>query len=92
MKNNFRRSIVKLFFSVKGWFKEKKFKENTCYTTHTSPNVYKVYRGDRTFYQTVNVVDNQYGVQYSSGSPRKYAYWEIGVMKWKEYSKIEYTT
>lgn len=83
-------NIVKFVFSVIGWYKAKfKFKEGHKYFGGIQPNTTSIYRGNRTFYETLNGIEPNYGVQIFKTRNKQYNYWELGLLNWVENNNIE---
>lgn len=82
--------IVKFVFSIIGWYKAMfKFKEGHKYYGGIQPNTGSIYRGNRTFYETLNGIEPTYGVQVCKTRNKQYTYWELGLLKWVENNDIE---
>ncbi len=84
MKNKepFRRKLVRFYFTVKGFFREKKLKSGQYYTSRHIPNSRFMYVGKKMFYKaTAKVICP--GVAYTSQDSVTYKYWEIGILDFK---------
>ena len=82
--------IVKFVFSIIGWYKATfKLKKGHKYLGGIQPNTASIYRGNRTFYETLNGIEQTYGVQFMSTRDKQYKYWELGILKWVENNNIE---
>lgn len=82
--------IVKFVFSIIGWYKATfKLKEGHKYLGGIQPNTASIYRGNRTFYETLNGIEPTYGVQIATTRNKQYKYWELGLLKWTENNDIE---
>ncbi len=84
MKNKepFRRKLVRFYYAVKGFFREKKMANGKYYSTEHIPNARFMYRGKRTFYKAcVKTVCP--GVAYFGQDKITYKYWEIGILDFK---------
>lgn len=81
-KEPFRRKLVKFYYTIKGFFKEKKMKIGRYYTSEHLPNRRYMYRGERTFFFAHQEVVYP-GVAYSSQDKVTYKYWEIGILNFK---------
>lgn len=82
--------IVKTIYAIIGWYKTIfKFKEGHRYLGGIQPNTASIYRGNRTFYETLNGIEQTYGVQFMSTRNKQYKYWELGILKWVENNNIE---
>ena len=84
MKNKepFRRKLVRLYYTIKGFFKEKKLITGEYYVSRHIPDSRLMYRGKRTFYRAFAKVVCP-GVAYSSQDKKVYKYWEIGILDFK---------
>jgi hypothetical protein len=84
-KHTFKYYIAKIIFTIMGiwkcWFY---FRKGSVYQDERK-NTYLVYRGKRTFYQTINY--NIPGVTYYDGRKVEYKYYVLGI---KNYRKINY--
>lgn len=86
----FKYYIVKTIYAIIGWYKAKfKFKKGHKYLGGIQPNTASIYRGNRTFYETLNGIEQTYGVQFFSTRNKQYKYWELGLLKWTESNNIE---
>ena len=82
--------IVKFVFSIIGLYKATfKFKKGHKYYGGIQPNTGSVYRGDRTFYETLNGIEPTQVVQICKTRNKQYTYWELGLLKWVENNNIE---
>lgn len=86
----FKYYIVKTIYAIIGWYKATfKFKKGHKYLGGIQPNTASIYRGNRTFYETLNGIEQTYGVQFFSTRNKQYKYWELGLLKWTESNNIE---
>ena len=85
MKNKepFKKRLVRLFYSIKGWFMEHKMVIGEYYTTPHLKNQRLMYRGNRTFYVAF-AVSPYPGVAYMDQRKEQYKYWEIGILNFKK--------
>ena len=82
--------IVKFIFSVIGFFRVLfKFKKGHKYYGGIQPNTESIYRGNRTFYETINGVEKNFGVMFYNTRNKQYKYWELGLFKWRENKDIK---
>lgn len=84
MKNKepFRRKLVRLFYTIKGFFAEKNMRTGLYYSSAHLPNSRYMYVGNKTFYRAF-VKEVCPGVAYSSQDKVTYKYWEIGILDFK---------
>lgn len=80
MKNNIIQFCLKNFYSMKGWFRSKKFKVDQLYYGGVN-DTYGYYKGDNTFYETKNYTIGN--VQVTDSKPRKYTNLQLGLFKWQ---------
>lgn len=85
MKNKepFRRKIVRLYYTIKGFFAERKMEKGCYYATKHIPNSRFMYRGKRLFYRAY-AASPYPGVIYQSQDKVTYKYWEIGILDFKK--------
>lgn len=85
MKNKepFKKRLVRFFYSVKGWWTERKMVCGEYYVSAHLKNQRMMYRGDRTFY-VAYVASPCPGVVYTDQRKKQYKYWEIGVLNFKK--------
>lgn len=84
MKNKepFLRKVIRLFFSIKGFFMEKKMKNGMYYVSKHFPDSRFMYVGKKMFYKaTAKVVCP--GVAYTSQDSVTCKYWQIGIFDFK---------
>mgnify|MGYP006872970669 CR=1 FL=1 len=75
MKKN-KYHIVKTSYAIIGLYKTKfKFKNGHKYLGGIHPNTDSIYRGNRTFYETLNGIEPTYGVQIATTRNKQYKYW-----------------
>lgn len=84
MKNKepFRRKLVRLFYTIKGWFKTRKMIVGEYYVSKYIPNSRLMWRGNNTFYQAYAASPCP-GVIYEDQRKKTYKYWEIGILEFK---------
>ena len=82
-KEPFKKKIVRLYYSIKGWLIERKMNIGEYYSSKHIPNSRLMYRGNHTFYRAyVKCVCP--GVAYESQEKKTFKYWEIGILKFKK--------
>jgi len=81
-KESLKKKITRLYFSVKGFFIEKKMKNGMYYTTEQIPNSRFMYVGNRMFYKAF-AVSPAPGVVYTDQKKVTYKFWEIGILGFK---------
>lgn len=81
-KESLKKKITRLYFSVKGFFIEKKMKNGMYYTTEHIPNSKFMYVGNRMFYRAF-VKQVCPGVVYQDQDKVTYKYWEIGILNFE---------
>ena len=74
--------IVKFVYSIIGFFKSLRFKKGYKYMGGINRNANSVYRGKRTFYESLHATEPTYGVSVFKTRNKTYKYWEIGLFKW----------
>ena len=76
------KKITKLYYTIKGFFIEKKMQKGEYYASKHISNSRFMYRGKRTFYKAFAA---QVGpVTYTSQEEKTYKFWEIGVLDFKK--------
>ena len=74
--------ITKTYYTIKGFFIEKKMQKGKYYASKYISNSRFMYRGKRTFYKAFAA---QVGpVTYTSQEEKTYKFWEIGVLNFKK--------
>ena len=74
--------ITKTYYTIKGFFIEKKMQKGEYYASKHISNSRFMYRGKRTFYKAFAA---QVGpVTYTSQEEKTYKFWEIGVLDLKK--------
>ena len=82
--------IVKFVYSCIGFYRTLFFfKDGHKYYGGAQPNTASIYRGNRTFYESINCVEPTYGVCFFSTRNKKYPYWQLGILKWTKDNNIE---
>ena len=74
--------LVKKFYTIKGFFIEKRLKKGEYYTSKFLPNYRMMYSGNKTFYRAFSRMCEQVEVFYQD--EWKYELWEIGILKLKK--------
>ena len=82
-------NIVKFVYSIIGFFKSLTFKKGRKYFGGININANSVYRGKRTFYESLHDVEPTYGVCVFKTRMKTYKYWEIGLFKWIALDEME---
>ena len=76
------RNIIKFYYSLKGFIKEKCMKKGEYYITKHLPYSRYMYVGNKTFYvakeQIIEILT------YFSQEKRVCKYWEIGILNFKK--------
>ena len=74
--------ITKTYYTIKGFFIERKMQKGKYYASKHILNSRFMYRGKRTFYKAFAA---QVGpVTYTSQEEKTYKFWEIGVLNFKK--------
>ena len=74
--------ITKTYYTIKGFFIERKMQKRKYYASKYISNSRFMYRGKRTFYKAFAA---QVGpVTYTSQEEKTYKFWEIGVLDFKK--------
>jgi len=81
--------IVKFVYLIIGFFKSLRFKKGYKYIGGINSNANSVYKGNRTFYESLHAVEPTYGVCAFKTRMKKYKYWEIGLFKWIALDEME---
>lgn len=81
--------IVKFVYSIIGFFKSLRFKKGYKYMGGINRNANSVYRGKRTFYESLHATEPTYGVCVFKTRNKTYKYWEIGLFKWIALDEME---
>jgi hypothetical protein len=76
------KRITKAYYSIKGFFKEKRMKKGEYYTSKYLPNYRLMYVGDGTFYRAFSRMCGQVETFYQDEG--RYELWEIGILKFKK--------
>lgn len=76
------KKITKIYYTIKGFFIEKKMEKGKYYVSKHLSNSRYMYRGNKTFYKAVAVVCGP--VAYTSQEEKTYHFWEIGILNFKE--------
>ena len=82
-KETFKKKIVRLYYTIKGWNIERKMKVGKYYVSKHIPNSRLMYRGNHTFYQAY-AASPYPGVIIEDQRKRTFKYWEIGIFDFKE--------
>ena len=74
--------ITKTYYTIKGFFIERKMQKGKYYASKYISNSRFMYRGKRTFYKAFAA---QVGPAiYTSQEEKTYKFWEIGVLNFKK--------
>lgn len=77
-----KKIITKTYYTIKGFFIERKMQKGKYYASKHISNSRFMYRGKRTFYKAFAA---QVGpVTYTSQEEKTYKFWEIGVLDFKK--------
>ena len=74
--------ITKTYYTIKGFFIERKMQKGKYYTSKHISNSRFIYCGKRTFYKAFAAMCGP--VEYHSQEEKTYKCWEIGVLDFKQ--------
>ena len=82
-KETLKKKLVRGYFSIKGFFDERKMKSGLYYSSENLPGSRLMYVGKRTFYRAF-IKQVCPGVAYQDQDKVIYKYWEIGILNFRK--------
>lgn len=86
--SDFKKKLVKFYFTVKGLRKRVFLRKGCVYTSDKIPDNRNVirryyYRGNNTFFITTQGLERTYGVEFFDSKLHTYKNWELGILDFK---------
>lgn len=70
--------VLKINYTIKGYIISKKLKEGKVYYNNYK-QAYAIYKGNRTFFETKQIIESTYGVEFFDSRKQTYTYLQIGL-------------